>query len=402
MKRVRAAIAAICVFTGLSAGATPTLDQMVNRAQAHLANRQEAGGGWSSDLGGLKLPAITGLVVTGFLLDPNIGPDDPAVAAGLRFILEHQQPDGGIYDRVLPSYNTAICVSALSLARDESDGKDRERYSRAVEAGVGFLRGLQWGESAIDGTIAGDTAESVTRDHPFYGGVGYGRSGRPDNSNLALWLQALEDAGVPGDDPAVQRALAFLERTQMLDDVNDMAYADGSAQGGFIYATSPSSEELGIGESKAGEIVETTDDGTRVSRLRAYGSMTYAGFKAYTYADLDPNDPRVLAAREWIGANYTLEENPGIGDDGRYYFYMVFGRALGAIGRPTIDTDSGERAWADDLVAALAELQTPTGEFEPVNDRWMEDNPELIGAYALIALENARAHTTPTETEEPD
>ena len=72
-----------------------------------------------------------------------------------------------------------------------------------------------------------------------------------DVYNLPDFLQALEDAGVPGDDPAVQRALTFLERTQMLDSVNDMPYAQGSKQGGFIYATSPSGDELGLPLPKA-------------------------------------------------------------------------------------------------------------------------------------------------------
>ena len=44
---------------------------------------------------------------------------------------------------------------------------------------------------------------------------------------------ALQDAGVPGDDPAVQRALVFLERTQMNGATNSMPYAEGSTQGGL-------------------------------------------------------------------------------------------------------------------------------------------------------------------------
>jgi squalene-hopene/tetraprenyl-beta-curcumene cyclase len=146
-----------------------------------------------------------------------------------------------------------------------------------------------------------------------------------------------------------------------------------------------------------GRASETLDDGTKVSRLRAYGSMTYAGFKSYVYAGLKKDDPRVQAAIEWIGRNYTLKENPGAGEDGLYYYYVVFARAMQAHGEPTVrvvsaDGATQERRWAKDLVAQLATLQEPDGSFRPTKDgaRWMEDNKVLITAYSLIALEAAQ------------
>ncbi|MEO0632191.1 MAG: hypothetical protein AAFY46_15925, partial [Planctomycetota bacterium] len=353
--------------------------------------------GWAVPPQGPVFPAITGLAITGILMDPAIDTTDPDVLNGIEFMLSYRQPDGGIYDRILASYNTAICVSALALARDELPEADV-----AIEPAVSFLRELQWGSTANVPAGLQDEVDAVDRSHPFFGGVGYGRSGRPDNSNLTLWLQALEDAGVPGDDPAVQRALTFLERTQMLGTVNDMPYAEGSTQGGFIYATSPSGDEaeLGIGESKAGEIDETLSDGTTASRFRAYGSMTYAGFKSYAYAQLDENDPRVAAAMRWMAANYTLDENPGIGTDGYYYYLLVFGRALGARGLLILPTDRGNADWTTDLADKLLDLQQPDGSVRSVDDRWMEDNPVLITSYALIAAQNARQTLANSETAE--
>src|SRR5690606_4490870 len=160
-------------------------------------------------------------------------------------------------------------------------------------------------------------------------------------------------------DPAFQRAIVFLQRVQMHDEFNDMAYADGSRQGGFIYATSVNKDDVGGGQSQAATMIEETlDDGANVSRLRAYGSMTYAGFKSYIYAGLSKDDPRVVAAREWIARNYTLEENPHMGADGLYYYFVTFARAMDAYGEEEIVTDRGERRrWADDLIDRLAELQ---------------------------------------------
>jgi squalene-hopene/tetraprenyl-beta-curcumene cyclase len=143
-------------------------------------------------------------------------------------------------------------------------------------------------------------------------------------------------------------------------------------------------------------IEETLDDGTKVSRLRAYGSMTYAGFKSYVYAGLSRDDRRVLAALDWIKQNYTLTENPGAGTDGLYYYFVTFARALDAYGEPVLMTvpPGGTRGveprdWANDLIDRLAELQNEDGSFQSVDDRWMENNPVLITAYAVLALEHA-------------
>jgi squalene-hopene/tetraprenyl-beta-curcumene cyclase len=341
------------------------------------------------------MPGVTALVLTGIMLG-----EDPAhkssfsqrsdVLMAVKYILNWQQPDGGIYDRVLPSYNTSLSVSALSKI-------DLPHARGATSTAVGFLRKLQWSEFS-DNSVGGDEASKpVERNHPFYGGVGYGRHGRPDGSNMNMFMQALQDSGVPGDDPAVQRAMVFLQRLQMTDSVNDMPYADDSGQGGFIYATVENAESVEgrAGQSHAGSIEETMDDGSHVSRLRAYGTMTYAGFKSYLYADLKRDDERVKAAFDWISRNYSLDENPGMGRSGLYYYFVTFSRALAALGDDTIPAPAAQdqppvaHDWRKDLVSKLATLQNEDGSFRSVDNRWMENDPVLITAYSLIALREA-------------
>ena len=54
------------------------------------------------------------------------------------------------------------------------------------------------------------------------------------------------------------------------------------------------------------------------------------------------------------------------------------------------DGAEGEtRDWANDLIDRLAGLQNADGSFKVVDDRWMEDNPVLITAYGLMALQHA-------------
>lgn len=383
--------------------AAPDARAMAAKAIAYLRSQQDQeSGGWSINPKGPTFPAISGLVLTGMLAEPGMKADDATVAAGLKYILSKAQPDGGIYDKVLPNYNTSICLCALAKAPDAPGAKE------AIAKAQAFLRTLQFGEGAMaQPALGAESAKPVDKDHAFYGGVGYGRSGRPDLSNTAWMLEGLKASGVASDDPAFQRALVFLQRTQMQEQyegakINDMEYAKGSRQGGFIYGTSASRDRIGSGVSEVKNIDETLDDGTTVSKLRAYGSMTYSGFKSYLYAGLSKDDPRVKAAMGWISKNYSVTENPGAGNDGMYYYYVVFARAMQANGSPTVtqttsDGGTQERRWANDLLTQLATLQNEDGSFRPFKDgaRWMEDNKVLITAYALIALEAAGEQARP-------
>lgn len=389
MRRMTIGLGVIgCAVSWAGAGDMETRAQArvaIDRAIAYLKTQQNAEtGGWRESTDGPSYPAITGLVVTGMMLDPRIDERDATVAAGVRNILSYAKPEGGIHDGALPTYNTAICLSALAKVR-------LPEATSAVSAGQGYLRTLQYHGSNTGGDEAPTFTEPVTEDHPYYGGVGYGRHGRPDLSNLGFFLQALHDTGVSTEDPAVKRAMVFLERVQMLDETNDMAYADGSKQGGFIYATVPNLESVDgrAGQSMSGTVEEVNEQGGRLTRLRAYGSMTYVGFKSLVYADLSSGDPRVDAAWRWINEHYTMDENPGMGDQGRYYYYCSMARALDAFGADEV----AGRDWREDLVTTLTGLQEPDGSFRMLNDRWMEADPVLVTAYALIALQHAAGNT---------
>lgn len=363
------------------------------------AAQDKATGGWSvpQKPGQPHLPAITGLIVNGMLLEPGVTAADPTVARAVDYILSQQKPDGGIYDTILPSYNTAICISAL--ARVDSD-----RAREAVQKAVAFLRNSQWGVTTpmgVGGAGGKEAPQAVPETNAFYGGWGYGNRGRPDISNTGFALQALHDAEIPPDDVAFKRALIFLQRMQMLETdsagkaVNDMPYAKGSHQGGFIYATGENANNVGKGQSFAGVIEETLTDGTKVSKLRAYGSVSYLGFKSYLYAGLKQDDPRVLAVLDFLSKNYSTTQNPGMGTDGQYYYYIMMARALDASGRDTLNvTDVAGRSiardWRTDMALQLSTLQNPDGSFMSLDDRWMENNPELITAYALVALQHIR------------
>jgi len=143
--------------------------------------------------------------------------------------------------------------------------------------------------------------------------------------------------------------------------------------GGFYYTIAAG------GASMAG----TTEQGG----LRSYASMTYAGLKSMLYAGVGPEDPRVKAALSWIQKHYTLTENPGMDQSGLYYYYHTFAKALDAMGQPVIQAvDGTQHQWKSDLQNQLLKVQQPNGSWVNPTPRWMEGDPHLATAYALLAL----------------
>ncbi len=350
----------------------------IERGVAFLKTAQNEDGSWTPQPG----PAITAMAVT-VLIDSGLVPtNDPQVEKALAYILSNVQDDGGIHAGILGNYNTAICLGALDLVRD------RPGMEPIIKNAQDYLRGIQWdGQTDAQGN-------AVDESHPFFGGAGYGQHGRPDMSNTQIMLQGLYDSGLDCKDPAFTRAIVFISRCQGIQSnalFGEMIENDG----GFIYATSINKDLLSVPESKANpDQMDEALAGQPVSGLRTYGSMTYAGFKSYLYAQLNRDDPRVTSALIWIGNNYTLDQNPGLPEaiklQGLYYYYMTFARALDAYGQTTIQTADGKHHdWANDLIDALTSRQHDDGSWTNDADRWMEGDPSLVTCYALIALQAA-------------
>ena len=224
-----------------------------------------------------------------------------------------------------------------------------------------------------------DEGEGIESDDDAYGGAGYGRHSRPDLSNTTFFVEALRDAGVPEDDPALQKALIFISRCQNLEsEHNPTPFASKVNDGGFYYTIAAG------GSSQAGD---TPNGG-----LRSYGSMTYAGLKSMIYAGLDKDDPRAKAAFDWASKHYTVETNPGMGDQGLFYYYQAFAKALDTLEVDEVIDESGKaHDWRADLAAELIERQNANGSWVNKADRWYEGDPNLVTAYVLLALNRVAA-----------
>ena len=320
-----------------------------------LKTTQADDGSWTSS----DSPGITGLVTIS-LLRSGVKADDPTVAKALKKLSGFIQKDGGIYFEQggHQNYETSICLLAFQEANAGG------QYDKLVASARDYLKKIQW-----------DEEEDTKPDDVKFGGAGYGKAGnRPDLSNTSFLLDALKAAGVGPDDPAMKNAVIFVSRCQNLESpANTTPFAAKVNDGGFYYTPAAG------GQSQAGP----TENGG----LRSYGSMTYAGLKSMIFAGVGPDDPRVKAAVNWLKKHYSVKENPGMGQTGVYYYYHTFAKALDTMHMAQFeDADGKKHDWRKELGDQLMKLQKENGSWVNAEKRWMEADPNMATAYALMTL----------------
>lgn len=342
------------------------VDAAVNRGLAWLASRQRDNGAWSND----QFPALTALAVRAF-----IGSGHPdareAVERGTAFILSCVQPDGGIY-RVVPgrkggglsNYNTAICMTTLHAV-------GRPDLVAVVQKARAFVADAQH-----------------LGDDEYRGGFGYDRStGRAYTDLLNTYhatqamrlTQDVEDRRPAGEAPV---DIDWEEAAQFITRMQNKPAAGAEDAGGFFY--NPTDPKAGTATNAAGVVV-----------FRSYGSITYAGLLALVYADVSRHDPRVRSAFDWSARHWSLDENPGMGEQGLYFFYNVLARSLDAYGQDLIPAEAGPVDWRRACARRMVSLQktdpdTGGGYWQNTSGRFWESDPVLATAYVLNALRHVR------------
>ncbi len=342
---------------------TKSWQQIVDAGVDYLQVRGQADDGSFSGNAGT---GPTGLVASS-LLSVGVPPESPVVSKALNYLLEHVREDGGIYADGSLHQNYETCIAMVAFDRAQKalpQGAERQkRYLEIAQRAEAYVKKLQF-----------DEGEGRTASDLDYGGAGYGSHQRPDLSNTSFLVDALHDLGNPADDEAIQKALAFVSRCQNLETpYNDSPHASKINDGGFYYTVAAG------GETKA----EIAPNGG----LRSYGSMTYAGLKSMVYAGLKSDDARVKAAVQFLKQHYTLESNPGVGQQGLFYYYLTMAKALDALGGDTFEDAKGNaHQWKTELIGKLAATQQADGSWVNPTTRWMEGDPNLVSAYALLAL----------------
>jgi squalene-hopene/tetraprenyl-beta-curcumene cyclase len=328
---------------------------VVAKAVAFLKQAQAEDGTWSKQVGS----GVTAIVTTA-LLQNGVAPSDPVVAKSLKYLAGLAQADGGIYVAESTNKNYETCCAILCL----KEANQNKQYDKLIANANQFIKKLQW-----------DEGENADKSNVNYGGAGYGKKNRPDMSNTSFLIEALRSSGNKPDDENIQKALTFISRCQNLEsEHNTTAFAAKINDGGFYYTVANGGESFAPESSAEGG-------------LRSYASMTYAGLKSFIYAGLSKDDKRVQAAKAWIAKHYDLNSNPGLGDMGLYYYYHVFAKTMHLLGEPTVtDAQGVKHDWKVELTAALASRQNENGSWVNKNARFMETDPNLVTAYALLSL----------------
>jgi squalene-hopene/tetraprenyl-beta-curcumene cyclase len=361
------------------------IEHAIDRGLHVLHDRQSSGGYWSSP----ETPGLSALVLTALVSEPTgvikANPPD-FVKKGYDYLLKSQQPDGGIYQKGLANYCTSVCVMALVAA-------DPVGYADVLKRARNFLIGLQ-------GSYPPESSDAI-----YNGGIGYEAQDKPvkdpnastpapttaaasgatttpapaphlhyDLSNTSFALEALHEMKQIEEAPDakqldVKAAVAFIERCQnTAGNKASWVKTDPKNLGGFVY------------------------DPLNRKGLGSYGSMSYAGLLSYIYANVGKDDPRVTAVFDWLGHNYTLEENPGMGHDGLFYYYHTMSKGLSAHGAETLTLADGRKVdWASELALKLINLQESDGSWVNSSGRWWEKDPALVTAYAVRTLEMVHA-----------
>ena len=335
------------------------IEPVVARGAKFLLSRQAADGHWSDP----QMPALTALPL--WALSGAAAAQGEAFRAkseGARkkaaeFVLKTQRPDGGFYvpkpgrgGSGLGNYNPSVCLAAL------------------------FDSGLA-PKSALLKARAYIASSQLAGDDTMAGGFGYDKVSRrryADLSNTAYAMSAmaktasLEEFRMGGErvDLDWDMALRFVE---------NLMKKDGPEAGGAAY------------NDRTPQAGTTTNAQGRV-HLRAYGSMTYAAVLSMCSAKLDRGDPRVRQSLEYLTKYWSVNENPGMGNQGLYYFYDIMARALSAAGVEKV----GAHDWKRELSAKVVSLQKPDGSWANDNNRFWEADPILCTSFALLVLNLCR------------
>jgi hypothetical protein len=317
----------------------------LRKAVDYLWAQQADDGGFHSSTYGLLR---SGQSLTPFALSALLDvPDsvlvrpEPAVERAFAFIRKNTDAAGALGTRDpnsadYPNYATALAVIAFSKARPNN-------WERDVAPMVAQLRSQQFAE-------ANGWKET---DAPF-GAWGMGGpilrppdAGHVDLSMTRCVLEALRAAGVSSSDPAIQRALVYLKRSQNKD-------------GGFFFsAVNP-------------EINKAGDD---VGGFKSYGTATADGILALRAAGISDSDSRIANAVKWLRNRHQSDRAPGF-DAGpreawasglRFYYAGVVARAL------------------PDLTISLPE-QAEDGSFRNANKMVKEDDPLIATTFAVQVL----------------
>ena len=104
----------------------------IDRGLRFLRDQQEEDGSY------MHHPGMTALIASSFMRSPRhyAEEDGPFLVNAIKYIIGLAKPDGSIYDKDLPNYNTSVALMALVQTKNPD-------YKDLIEGAQRFLMGLQ-------------------------------------------------------------------------------------------------------------------------------------------------------------------------------------------------------------------------------------------------------------------
>ena len=357
------------------------IDGALGAAVRFLANRQAADGAWRSEVYGpfKDGPSLTSLIAA--TLAPIDEPIDRRVCEkAVSYLAKLVSPEGTIIAGpegiTYPVYTAAGAAIAITRQPGRVNVASRDAW-------LADLRQRQLTEER--GWNDSDLA---------YGGWSYAQEAPrpadgkpatplavPNLSATAFALEALRTAGCPASDPAIRKALFFVQRCQNWGDEaakQDSEFDDG---GFFFIVEDPQ-------RNKAGEA--GTDSAGRI-RFVSYGSATADGLRALRACGLASDHPQVIAARQWLESHFSAEQHPGRYAPAREHLKPAVYFYYAASVSQALDSGKEPSDWAETLSQSLLQRQRMDGSWINSVVEVREDDPLVATPLGIRALLNCRA-----------
>ncbi len=356
-----AAIAILAVAVTFRGGAEEPLPQResnyslrneaelsLGRGLKWLENHQKPDGSWSDP----ALPGITGLALTAFLREPagkfRMEPRKARANQACEYLRSTATESGRFGGRESAVFNTAASLSALIVNGDPLDAAVMARAIAYLTARQQPSGGFA-DEAKAEGTRP--PVDLITTETAI--------------EALRIYQIAMADAAPANQQLDWEKAQGFVMRQQLLPGRRKPQFA-GIDAGGFY--------------SPAG-------DRAKFAGPLATSPLTYTGLLCYLYGGVPKDSPKAEAALAWAQRNYTLEE----GASASYYYFGLWqmAKGLAAAGARDLDVADGRKVdWARQLALKLLDLQQPDGSWvNRAGASRREDDPALVTSYVCLALE---------------
>ncbi len=281
-------------------------------------------------------------------------------------------------DRV--KYQGRICQCAQFLADNISpDGKTRYGEATTYSEGTPTTSTAGASPPQKSGPRVYDTPGGAPKEKPPVTRILLVRQKRPgpqayDHSNMqyaALGLRACHDAGIRFEAPL----LSVVDKAW-----REAQNKESSKEEPLLLDPPQRGRETGPGSTKALTTVMAAPNGWGYQKGDPRGSMTVGGIGALCILDYLQNrdwrqDKDVLEGMQWISKNFSVKENPKLGDKWHYYYLYGLERVGMLFGTETI----GDHKWYREGAEYLLAEQSKDG-------KW---NDAVDTCFAILFLKRA-------------